>query len=79
MNCQGDLIARGGAKESLGNLDKEPDESWGPTGVAYTTLVLEVGMKESLIDNRLASIKKMEIKNDSKKINGNSNKNDNKN
>jgi hypothetical protein len=64
MNCQGDLIARGGAKESLGNLDKEPDESWGPTGVAYTTLVLEVGMKESLraIDNRLASINKMEIK-----------------
>jgi hypothetical protein len=64
MNCQGDLIARGGAKESLGNLDKEPDESWGPTGVAYTTLVLEVGMKESLrdIDNRLATINKMEIK-----------------
>jgi hypothetical protein len=47
-NCQGDLIAIGGAKQSLGNLNKEPDESWGPKGVVYATLVLEVGMKESL-------------------------------
>ncbi|KIM97534.1 hypothetical protein OIDMADRAFT_58143 [Oidiodendron maius Zn] len=31
MNCQGDLIARGrGEKVSLENLNKEPDESWGP-------------------------------------------------
>ncbi|KIN06852.1 hypothetical protein OIDMADRAFT_174008 [Oidiodendron maius Zn] len=46
MYCHEDLIASGGVIESLGNVNKQPDQSWGPKGVEYPTCVLEVGMEE---------------------------------
>ncbi|KIM99811.1 hypothetical protein OIDMADRAFT_55714 [Oidiodendron maius Zn] len=48
MGCWDDLKAIGGATQSLGNVGKEPDQSWGPISTRYTTLVLEVGVSESL-------------------------------
>ena len=48
MNCKEDLTPSGRATVSLGNLDKQPDESWGPRRVGYPTCVLEVGMTESI-------------------------------
>lgn len=48
MNCWDDLTASGGATRSLGNVSKEPDQSWGPSSVDYPTFVLEVGVSESL-------------------------------
>ena len=48
MSCWDDLKATGGATRSLGNVGKEPDQSWGPISTRYPTLVLEVGVAESL-------------------------------
>jgi hypothetical protein len=46
MYCHEDLIASGAAIESLGNVNKQPDQSWGPRGVEYPTCVLEVSTEE---------------------------------
>ena len=53
MSCWDDLKATGGATRSLGNIGKEPDQSWGPISTRYPTLVLEVGVSESFraLDN----------------------------
>jgi hypothetical protein len=50
MNCWHELRPTGSINQSLGNVHKEPDQSWGPAGVGYyhPTCVLEVGMTESL-------------------------------
>ncbi|KIN03340.1 hypothetical protein OIDMADRAFT_26053 [Oidiodendron maius Zn] len=48
MNCETDWLASGTAKASLGNINKAPDESWGPISAGYATCILEVGMTESI-------------------------------
>ncbi|RDL37235.1 uncharacterized protein BP5553_04668 [Venustampulla echinocandica] len=47
MNCQDDIIPGGGVTTSIGQIQKEPDSSWGPLGADYLTCVLESGVSES--------------------------------
>lgn len=48
MNCDEELAMTGTATVELRGLKKEPDKSWGPQRVDYPTLILEVGVSESL-------------------------------
>jgi hypothetical protein len=49
MDLRKDFTMSGALKKPLGNVSKEPDESWGPRSVNYhPTCVLEVGLSQSL-------------------------------
>ena len=47
MNCLDDIVPTGGAERAMVNVNKQPDESWRPSGVKYITCALEAGVSES--------------------------------
>ena len=54
MGCWDEIdIVRSGL-QTMGNIQKQPDGSWGPLGVSYATCILEVALSQSKrsLDNK---------------------------
>ena len=47
IKCFDELSMTGRGQRTIGNVQKEPDGSWGPAKVRYPTCILEVGESQS--------------------------------